>query len=186
MPIYDSDGSANREIGRVYDHNGSVNTQIGKVYDSNGSANSLIYQFATEKTQVIYDTSAHTGWWANFGTGIANGLYRHYTGSGEYFSPWIDLTNYTKVTIHLFVRLSNGGSVGLNFGFCPQSDPINYHWNQGVGVKGYDTWQGPDLKGTYDISSLTGIWRIKQQTYNGPDTANTYLGNSNFTYLDFS
>ena len=43
MPIYDNDGTANREIGKLYDHNGSANTQIGKVYDNNGSANSLIY-----------------------------------------------------------------------------------------------------------------------------------------------
>lgn len=44
MPIYDFDGTANREIGTLYDNNGSVNTKIGKVYDNNGSANSLIYQ----------------------------------------------------------------------------------------------------------------------------------------------
>lgn len=43
MPIYDHNGSATTEIGKLYDNNGSANTQIGKVYDNNGSANSLIY-----------------------------------------------------------------------------------------------------------------------------------------------
>lgn len=43
MPIYDNDGTAQREIGKLYDNNGSVSTQIGKVYDNNGSASTLIY-----------------------------------------------------------------------------------------------------------------------------------------------
>ena len=43
MPIYDNNGSANTEIGKIYDNNGSVNTEIKEVYDNNGSVNTLIF-----------------------------------------------------------------------------------------------------------------------------------------------
>lgn len=43
MPIYDSDGTTNYQIGKVYDSDGTTNHQIGKVYDNDGTVNSLIY-----------------------------------------------------------------------------------------------------------------------------------------------
>lgn len=68
MPIYDNDGTANREIGKLYDYNGSANTQIGKVYDNNGTTNSLIYNYQSPTTQVIFNgtnqVSAITGGWS--------------------------------------------------------------------------------------------------------------------------
>lgn len=184
MPIYDNNGTANSEIGIIYDNNGTANSTIGFIYDNNGTANSLVYQAQTERTQEIYNISTHAGWWSVFGASTVSGGYRHYGGNGEYFSPFIDLTNYTKITITLFVQLSNGGNVSLGFGFCPQSNPNSYVWSKWAGSGPYGSWQGPALTGTYDISDLKGIYRIKQQTLNGPDTANTYLGNSYFTYLE--
>lgn len=50
MPIYDSNGSAHSEIGKIYDGNGSVNSPIQYVYDSNGSVNSLVYSAETPIT----------------------------------------------------------------------------------------------------------------------------------------
>lgn len=44
MPIYDNDGTANREIGKIYDNDGYINREINTVYDNDGSANRLIFQ----------------------------------------------------------------------------------------------------------------------------------------------
>lgn len=64
MAIYDNDGTASREIGKLYDHNGSANTQIGKVYDHNGSANSLIYTSALPTTLMTGSSvAAEVGGW---------------------------------------------------------------------------------------------------------------------------
>lgn len=48
MAIYDNDGTANYEIGKLYDDDGTANHQIGKAYDHNGTAASLIYSAETE------------------------------------------------------------------------------------------------------------------------------------------
>lgn len=64
MAIYDNDGTASREIGKLYDHNGSANTQIGKVYDNNGSANSLIYTSTLPSTLMAGSSvAAEVGGW---------------------------------------------------------------------------------------------------------------------------
>lgn len=43
MPIYDYDGTALHQIGKVYDWDGTTSHQIGKVYDWDGTTSSLIY-----------------------------------------------------------------------------------------------------------------------------------------------
>lgn len=43
MPIYDNDGTASYEIGKLFDNDGTASYQIGKVYDNDGTTNSLIY-----------------------------------------------------------------------------------------------------------------------------------------------
>lgn len=187
MPVYDNNGTVNTQISKLYDNNGSVNTQIGKVYDNNGTTNSLIYTAYTEATQTIYSTSTRTGWWASFGAGtVEAGGYRYYIANStsvEVFSPYIDLTDYTKITLSLFAQFPNGGSGNLLFGFCPQSNPNNYVWNQVTGTGTYGEWQGPSFSGTYDISALMGNHRIKQMLVATVSGANIYLGNSYFTYL---
>lgn len=52
MPIYDFDGTAKAEVGKVYDNDGSVNHQIGKVYDHDGTAAAVIYS----GEEVLYDS----------------------------------------------------------------------------------------------------------------------------------
>lgn len=43
MPIFDNDGTTNRQVGKVYDFDGTTNRQIGKVYDFDGTTHHLIY-----------------------------------------------------------------------------------------------------------------------------------------------
>ncbi len=43
MPIYDSDGTTKREIGRVYDRDGTTVREIGRVYDSDGTTKREIW-----------------------------------------------------------------------------------------------------------------------------------------------
>ena len=43
MAVYDNNGTANAEIGKLYDDDGTTNYQIGKVYDNNGTTDSLVY-----------------------------------------------------------------------------------------------------------------------------------------------
>ena len=106
-------------------------------------------------------------------------------GGGQIFSPYIDLTRYTKITINLFIQISGSGSVELAFGFCREAAPNDWIWYRTTGVKSGSNWTGPNISGTYDISGLTGRHRIKQMSINGSgDTVHTFLGNSYFTYLE--
>ena len=106
-------------------------------------------------------------------------------GAGQIFSPYIDLTRYTKITINLFIQISGSGSVELAFGFCREAAPNDWIWYRTTGVKSGSNWTGPNISGTYDISGLTGRHRIKQLSINGSgDTVHTFLGNSYFTYLE--
>lgn len=72
MPIYDSDNTTLREIGKIYDHNGTTLTQAGKIYDNNGTTNSLIY---TAVPPYLYDRgnqySGDTGGWV----AVTSGCY---------------------------------------------------------------------------------------------------------------
>lgn len=56
MAIYDNDGTANYEIGKLYDNDGTANHQIGAVYDFDGTANALIY--TAEQTVELLKRSA--------------------------------------------------------------------------------------------------------------------------------
>lgn len=101
MPIYDNDGTANREIGKLYDNNGSANTQIGKVYDNNGSANSLIYQ----SELIIYPGSGWSVSKSSNSSASNNGSTYNLTASKDggwcYIYQWLDVTPYSTLTITL-------------------------------------------------------------------------------------
>lgn len=65
MAIYDNDGTAKYEIGKLYDNDGTANHQIGKVYDFDGTANSLIYTGTPEYLYKDGDqNTAETGGWS--------------------------------------------------------------------------------------------------------------------------
>lgn len=130
MPIYDNDGTANREIGKLYDHNGSANTQIGKVYDNNGSANSLIY--SSELILIGNNRTYTSGWsaiggpYAGYGSVTDNGTnvlqystptsWGNAAGSGNArTAALIDLTGFS--TLYFTTRefwYAQYGRVGLS------------------------------------------------------------------------
>lgn len=133
MPVYDNNGTTNKEIGKLYDNNGSANTQIDKVYDNNGSANSLIYT-AREDTIYLYQNgdlkTAITGGWSfdpqwdgdtsydHSGCGNVNGgLYLHfwanYTKSVSMQTvKSMGLTEYKNMTVSFYTDANSG--VGVN------------------------------------------------------------------------
>lgn len=92
MALYDNNGTASTQIGKVYDNNGTTNTQIGKIYDNNGTTSSLIY---TADQTFFNGTTAcdYTGGWAGkcvTGTSVA------FTTSGASLS--MQQTNYADTT----------------------------------------------------------------------------------------
>lgn len=75
MAIYDNDGTANYEIGKLYDNDGTVNHQIGAVYDFDGTSDFLIY--TDEQTVELLKRSADgtvntTVWWNSPVSGFSN------------------------------------------------------------------------------------------------------------------
>lgn len=75
MPIYDWNGSASTEIGKVYDWDGSASHQIGAVYDFDGTANFLIYtaEQTVELLKRSADGTVNTAvWWNSPVSGFSN------------------------------------------------------------------------------------------------------------------
>ena len=171
--------------------NGTAIPSSGKVIYNGTSLKQVnfggtkVWNSAVEKQYSIYSTAGRSGWWSSFGNGVLDSGLRYWTGRGQIFSPYIDLTRYTKITINLFIQISGSGSVELAFGFCREAAPNDWIWYRTTGVKSGSNWTGPNISGTYDISGLTGRHRIKQMSINGSgDTVHTFLGNSYFTYLE--
>ncbi|MEG2678282.1 MAG: hypothetical protein RR933_09180 [Oscillospiraceae bacterium] len=74
MAIYDFDGTASRELGKLYDNDGTTSRKIGKVFDSDGAANKVIYK----DELLLYDNgnqciSATGGWHAHWTYGYYSG-----------------------------------------------------------------------------------------------------------------
>jgi len=95
MAIYDNDGTAFCEIGKVYDNDGTADAQIGKVYDNDGTADSLVYS----AEEVVIDTAQEIplNTWAVKGF---NSTSSQYVGSAS-ASGGITLTvdnNYGRYT----------------------------------------------------------------------------------------
>ena len=61
MAIYDNDGTANFEIGKLFDNDSLSNQQIGKVYDFDGTASHLIYSYGNPDGPYEWTTPDFTG-----------------------------------------------------------------------------------------------------------------------------
>lgn len=96
-PIYDWDGTANNEIGKLYDWDGTTNNQIGKVWDNDGTTNNLIYTACTPITIVPNASGFPASKWTRF----------IYDSTGA-ITP-SESTTYTTVTV-------NSSNVELGFG----------------------------------------------------------------------
>ena len=54
MPIYDFDGTARNEIGKIYDFDGVIKSEIIKIYDFDGTSRSEVWNGATPEL-LIFD-----------------------------------------------------------------------------------------------------------------------------------
>lgn len=100
MAIYDDNGTAKTEIGKVYDNDGTTGYQIGKVYDSDGTTNSLIYQ----ANYVVVDSA----------TGEANGSWTKVT--------YNDVTSSFSLTNKALILK---GAAGGDYYYVINKTPIN-------------------------------------------------------------
>lgn len=96
MAIYDDDGTATREIGKLYDNDGTTTYQIGKAYDNDGTNSYLIYsaeeQYFPGTTPSRYSPGGAGGYTANstnWSCSVSNG------------------TNLNSVTSYLKINMSN-------------------------------------------------------------------------------
>ncbi len=111
MAIYDDDGTATREIGKLYDNDGTTTYQIGKAYDNDGTNSYLVYS----AEEIILNNNdyatAITGGYV--GGNKPNGAYQDgllvntgvelpvtaYIQKTMWTNNKIDLTGYSKMTV---------------------------------------------------------------------------------------
>lgn len=173
MAIYDNDGTANYEIGKLYDNDGTANHQIGKVYDRDGTANSLIYNAET----VLYDGGMVVPF-EDFGY-VSNGTYVYTTrtdngtnlfaktqynvgGDGFYegYATWrtrqvIDLSQYGAITIKAKVSTlwSSYNGVKLEF-FDANNNSVG-----GIDIQ-KDVTSTTDSEWTFDLSTFNDACKV--------------------------
>ena len=167
MAIYDDDGTATRENGKLYDNDGTTSYQIGKAYDNDGTSNHLIYS-------AEYDVLAAFGW-TKAGTSsyitsltATNVTIKPTAGSGNArVYKTIDVTNYRSMTITCSLSaLHSYATCGLY-----ASDPGYLVYNEPtVGKQVRDSngsTQTVNGTFTFDISSLSGIYYVVIGAYQG-------------------
>lgn len=142
MAIYDNDGTANYEIGKLYDNDGTANHQIGKVYDFDGTVNSLIYTGTPEYLYKDGDqcTSDTGGWqvatggiywyWGNIAEDN-NDIWdeSHTSRSATFADSYVELTtagSYTGTVIKTNNLIDCSGISRLTFSFNVTQYPGAY------------------------------------------------------------
>lgn len=117
MAIYDNNGTASSEIGKLYDNDGTANFQLGKVYDNNGTTNSLTYELI-EQLSVIPTASNYT--WTAFRQGTGRNPPTASIGSGLSMSAMNPDSNgiqgyYTAVDTTIFSKMTiTASGEGIN------------------------------------------------------------------------
>lgn len=168
MPIYDWNGSASTEIGKIYDWNLSANTQIGKVYDWNGTTCSLIYiddlVIASGSTFSIgYSLTKQNGSWLSSVSGTTVHQPRpDQPSAGEYLtSAYILLPSSGFSTVDItFTTVSTAsfggipGSAAATIRTSLASLRTNEDWSNELinGALGWcgNTWGGNQTSATKD------------------------------------
>lgn len=108
MAIFDNDGTALCEAGKMYDSDGTADYQIGKIYDNDGTADSLIYT-----ADYVFFPSAYVSNKANWtdhgegsGSVVINGeiisLSGHSKGSSwSLYNYFVDFSKYETLCIEI-------------------------------------------------------------------------------------
>ena len=135
MAIYDNDGTANYEIGKLYDNDGTANHQIGAVYDFDGTANALIYNAETvlynggmvstfEPRTYVSNSTYVYAYTDNNGDNLGGRVNYNVSGGAFYTAEasWrtadlIDLSQYSSITVaaEVYTRWSSYNGVRLEF-----------------------------------------------------------------------
>jgi len=119
MAIYDNDGTAESEWGKMYDTDGTAEYQIGKLYDSDGTADSLIHnaEFILFGNGVLYGTwgELHEG-----GTITSSGwtAYVDNDYGCRYLNEKIDFSQYNtiEITTSQLTSVGNRNHSAFRFG----------------------------------------------------------------------
>ena len=109
--LMDSDGTTVYQISKVWDNNGTSSYEIGKIYDNDGSSSRLIYS-AEESILSQFSTSDYYT-----PSGAYQAASKNSDGSLQFnatsyicrniWTPKIDLSSYTKLTIKYSVSASS-------------------------------------------------------------------------------
>lgn len=182
MPIYDYDGAASREIGKMYDYDGATNHEIGKAYDWDGTTNREIYSGDLtlwdrgDKTGGHWVTSAWPGRISAWGIEFVNvgdwnlaGATMRCQANSEWWKTGFVFTDF-PVDVSAYNRMQvralggQGGAANADSGFFP------FMWPSAVSPTSvlYVDWytRGPGLGGggavtvDWDISAITGNWYV--------------------------
>lgn len=181
MPIYDFDGSAGYQIGKVYDYDGSAGHQIGKVYDHDGTASHLIYSAET----VYFDNGAQVGYTTynlgnvnilNVGTTIYSQM-GNYNGSGATTVRFAaDISNISTLYVTI-TGLALNGNARLYFGISTLTGAaqpgvyIDSEWTRHISITttGTHAINVSDISGVYQIVISMGV------------SASSYIEGNNYT-----
>ena len=163
MPIYDNNGSASTQIGKLYDYNGSANTQIGKVYDNNGSASSLIY---TSDIVFIGANSSYTSGWTTL-SGLGGAYKGSLTASGN---SMIQNTGQVSWTNHGGAGNARTSAAIDLTSFSTLYFTVSNYSNASKGRVGFSTSAAPS--GTTDELQLYALNRYVEYTGNGTFSVN--------------
>ena len=113
MPIFDHNGTASTQIGKVFDNNGTASTQIGKVFDNNRTTNTLIYS----SDMTLFDagkTVEYTGGW---NTTISSGASFNFIVGKKLQIQQINYVASTSAKIISKAKIAISGFSALKFSY---------------------------------------------------------------------
>ncbi len=202
MAIYDNNGTASAEIGKLYDNNGTASVQISKVYDNNGTANSLLYSAAEPFTVVPnasgYPASKYT-LTVLAGSHNADQPYCKYNGNTLeiYINGWSKMFQgfFTPITIAGQTKMKVNGTTwdpgNSSTGWTTYVKLCSAKTQAGItGGIGCATACSEDgsatLSGTFDISSLGDGTKYLFIGMAKTSSSDAVRGHINITSLTFS
>jgi len=169
MAIYDNDGTANHEIGKLYDNDGTVNHQIGKVYDHNGTTASLIY---SAEVQVFPGTAGLTYTNSSNCTAAATktSLYcytNNSNGGSAKCAVAVDMSSFKSMTIKYTITSGRWNLVKVGVSKYKPSEA--FQDNLAIKVYDVDNTSTSAVKhtDTIDVSSLNGVYYVGGFVYSG-------------------
>ena len=154
----------------IYDNNGSANTEIGKIYDNNGSVNTLIFSGEDQLHPGLTVQTAKNGANTNVGSFYANSNNNSGGGARAYIA--IDMSKYKEITVSFTYRCEIYAFLFVGICTAWDNNPYNmsiYGRIQRTGILKVDNSDLPQNAKTvtFDVSALSGTMYLGIQTYSG-------------------